>query len=299
MSASSAGAAGQAAVASTTAVDGRDATPAPAVPAAALNRSPPLPPPSPPALVFPPLPPSAVPTLFPGVTIHPGYLPPTEAAALVAALDALPPRAWRATSGRRVMNVGGLPHARGLLPMPLPRWLTSAPVWARLAADFFPSAAPPNHVLVNGYARGGGILPHADGPVYAPRAVILSLGVGVTMDYWRELGAVARSGRGGTNGGSCGSGVGGSGGDANDGGGGGGQPPPEGDTSTRRRRVGGVRMEHGSVLVMEGEAYTDMLHGIDGVEGGGGAADGEPVRYSLTVRRVPRTLKPGIRLFNR
>lgn len=163
-----------------TAADGRDR---PSHPAAA-------------AVVFPLLPPSAVPTPIPGVTIHPGYLPPDQAAALVASLANLPLRAWRATSGRRVMNVGGLPHARGLLPLPLPRWLTSAPVWARLAADFFPAASPPNHVLVNGYPLGGGILPHADGPVYAPRAVILSLGVGVTMDYWREAGDVAGGGGG-------------------------------------------------------------------------------------------------------
>ncbi|GAB0492125.1 hypothetical protein MMPV_003384 [Pyropia vietnamensis] len=181
------------------------------------------------------------------------------------------------------MNVGGLPHARGLLPMPLPRWLTAAPVWARLAADFFPAASPPNHVLVNGYPAGGGILPHADGPVYAPRAVILSLGVGVTMDYWREAGVVAKGA------GTTSSGCGGRSGE---------HPPPDGDTNTRRR-VGGVRMEHGSVLVMEGEAYTDMLHGIAGVDAGGGESNDEPVRYSLTVRRVPRVLNTGIRLCNR
>lgn len=255
------------AVAAGVAVDGRDP---PTAPAAV-------------ALVFPPLPLSSVPTPLPGVTIHPDYLPPDEAAALIAALSRLPPRAWRTTSGRRVMNVGGLPHARGLLPMPLPRWLTTAPVWARLAADFFPAASPPNHVLVNGYSAGGGILPHTDGPVYAPRAVILSLGVGVTMDYWREAGAVARGA------GSGGGGVGGGGGE---------QLLPDGNTSTRRR-IGGVRMEHGSVLVMEGEAYTDMLHGIAGVEGGGGEPNDEPVRYSLTIRRVPRVLKTGIRLCNR
>ena len=46
--------------------------------------------------------------------------------------------------------------------------------------------AYPNHVLVNHYKPGEGILPHTDGPAYDPWAAILSLGTGVVFEFWRD-----------------------------------------------------------------------------------------------------------------
>lgn len=43
-----------------------------------------------------------------------------------------------------------------------------------------------NHVLVNHYQAGQGILPHTDGPAYTPYAAILSLGSAVVFDFWRD-----------------------------------------------------------------------------------------------------------------
>jgi len=40
----------------------------------------------------------------------------------------------------------------------------------------FPSCEPPNHVLINEYLPGEGILPHTDGPAYYSRTATISLG---------------------------------------------------------------------------------------------------------------------------
>jgi len=40
----------------------------------------------------------------------------------------------------------------------------------------FPSCEPPNHVLINEYNPGEGILPHTDGPAYYSRTATISLG---------------------------------------------------------------------------------------------------------------------------
>ena len=45
-----------------------------------------------------------------------------------------------------------------------------------VAAGAFPPASPPNHVLVNEYRPGEGILPHTDGPAYESRTATISLG---------------------------------------------------------------------------------------------------------------------------
>ena len=66
-------------------------------------------------------------------------------------------------SGRRLQNLGGTVHGEKLIPAPLPSFL--APLLERLAsetaafgvdADQRPSQA--NHVLVNQYAPGQGIM---------------------------------------------------------------------------------------------------------------------------------------------
>ena len=83
-------------------------------------------------------------------------------------------------SGRSSRRTGGVALRPGALvsalrPLPAPR-----PTFA-------------NHVLLNRYARGQGILPHCDGPAYAPQAAILSLGAPVVLAFWRSA-AEARAG---------------------------------------------------------------------------------------------------------
>lgn len=52
----------------------------------------------------------------------------------------------------------------------------------------FPSSHPPNHVLVNEYQPGEGIMPHTDGPAYESRTATISLGGSdVIFKLWPRL----------------------------------------------------------------------------------------------------------------
>ena len=107
----------------------------------------------------------------------PDWLSAAEAAAVEAQLAASDESAWTQMSGRRVLECGSVMagSGRGLLREALPPWLTA--LSRRLVGDgAFPPMLVPNSVAVNEYAASQGIAPHADGPIYAPRVAIVSLG---------------------------------------------------------------------------------------------------------------------------
>lgn len=90
-------------------------------------------------------------------------------------------------AGRRLQNLGGIIHKQGLISAPLPSWLQ--PLVARLAAEtgiygnVGGDVGQPNHVLVNAYQPGEGILPHEDGPLYHPAVAILGLGAPAVVRF--------------------------------------------------------------------------------------------------------------------
>ena len=106
-----------------------------------------------------------------------------EEAALLSSVHS-PAARWTHLHGRRVQALGGIVHERaGLLPAPLPKWL--APLLARLATcsgSLFEGLSV-NHVLVNEYAPGDGILHHQDGPAYHPAVAIVSLGSSAVLSF--------------------------------------------------------------------------------------------------------------------
>ncbi len=53
--------------------------------------------------------------------------------------------------------------------------------------NIFPSSLSPNHVLLNEYQPGQGILPHTDGPKYEHRTATLSLGSDVVIEFTKRL----------------------------------------------------------------------------------------------------------------
>jgi len=54
----------------------------------------------------------------------------------------------------------------------------------------------PNHILLNCYRPGEGIMPHTDGPAYSPQAVILSLGATTVLSFWKDYNATKQSAAG-------------------------------------------------------------------------------------------------------
>lgn len=92
-------------------------------------------------------------------------------------------RSWKVLSNRRLQNYGGLPHAKGMVPVPLPEFLQTL-VDQLVSADVFQEQEKPNHALVNQYLPGQGINPHEDGPVFFPCAAIVSLQSPIAMQFY-------------------------------------------------------------------------------------------------------------------
>ncbi|POS75795.1 calpain [Diaporthe helianthi] len=100
---------------------------------------------------------------------------------------------WKQLSHRRLQTwPSDLVHDR-LLEAPLPAWL-EGPVVSRLlsvplsaddeSANLFTSSPHkrPNHVLINEYPPGVGIMPHKDGAAYYPVVCTVSLGASLCLD---------------------------------------------------------------------------------------------------------------------
>uniref|UniRef100_A0A8C5L0E0 AlkB homolog 6 n=1 Tax=Jaculus jaculus TaxID=51337 RepID=A0A8C5L0E0_JACJA len=186
---------------------------------------------------------------------------------------------WNQLSGRKLQNWGGLPHPRGMVPERLPPWLQR---YVDKVSDLsLFGGLPANHVLVNQYLPGEGIMPHEDGPLYYPTVSTISLGSHTVLDFYQprrpeddHLEAP--------------------------------RPPPQPITS--------LLLEPCSLLVLRGAAYTRHLHGIaaarvDELDPASpppnaaacrsalpGARLVRGTRVSLTIRRVPRVLRAGLLL---
>ncbi|XP_057170681.1 alpha-ketoglutarate-dependent dioxygenase alkB homolog 6 isoform X4 [Ursus arctos] len=89
---------------------------------------------------------------------------------------------WTQLSGRKLQNWGGLPHPRGMVPERLPLWLQR---YVDKVSDLsLFGGLPANHVLVNQYLPGEGIMPHEDGPLYYPTVSTISLGSHTMLDLY-------------------------------------------------------------------------------------------------------------------
>lgn len=117
----------------------------------------------------------------PTVLYIPEYVSASEEAQLLKNIHQAPLSKWKSLKNRRLQNWGGVVHEKGLLAQDLPPWLKKVTNRIYEESKLFPSAI--NHVLINEYLPGQGIMPHQDGPAYMPVVAILSLGSPVVMDF--------------------------------------------------------------------------------------------------------------------
>ena len=131
----------------------------------------------------------------------------------------------------RSVNWVALKHAKRRVALldaqdhPLPRWLDVL-CDALVYTGVFDQSHRPNHVLVNQYSPGEGILPHTDGPEYFSKTATLSIGGPVLLKFSPRLSASEIGFK--TSGAIC-----------------------------------EVLLECGSLITFEGEAYSNYMHGID------------------------------------
>ncbi|KAL0479800.1 hypothetical protein AKO1_007452 [Acrasis kona] len=93
---------------------------------------------------------------------------------------------WTQLSNRRLQNHGGIPHEKGMIAYPLPKWLSSVSNDLVKQWKVFGEERYPNHVLINEYESQQGIMAHKDGPVYEPIVCILSLESGIIISFRKE-----------------------------------------------------------------------------------------------------------------
>ena len=194
----------------------------------------------------------------------PDFVDKDAEAALVAsvAADAQP---WVQLRERRLQCHGGTVLPEGTVAEPIPAHLQRV-CTALHGSGIFTDTHPPNHVLVNEYSAGEGIMPHRDGPLYHPSVAILSLRAPIAFDFWPSAAAAS---------------------------------DPD------AKPAASLLLEPRSLLIFRGDAYTDFHHAIaqravdalreerlvnwgalsEGVRREGGELD-RSTRLSLTVRHV-------------
>lgn len=89
---------------------------------------------------------------------------------------------WTQLSNRRLQNWGGLPHLKGMIPDKIPTWLDKYLVKLHQMEVF--EDKRPNHVLVNEYLPGQGIMAHLDGPLFYPTIATINLGSHTVLDFY-------------------------------------------------------------------------------------------------------------------
>lgn len=97
---------------------------------------------------------------------------------------------WEKMSTRDTQEFGAgsrCPCGRSLLRVPLPPWQSNMITALHNLGVFHPVLFPANSVRINGYKPGQGIHPHMDGPVYYPRAAIVSLGSHCVFDFYPRV----------------------------------------------------------------------------------------------------------------
>jgi len=121
----------------------------------------------------------------------PDFISVDEEDELCANIYDAPKPKWTNLKNRRLQNWGGLPQPKGMLLEEMPSWLDEH--CAHLSQmgvfkiDDEKTLVVPNHCLVNEYEPGQGIMPHEDGPMYAPTVATISLGSYTLLDFYRPV----------------------------------------------------------------------------------------------------------------
>ena len=127
-----------------------------------------------------------------------------------------------------------------------------------------------NHVLLNEYQPGQGIMPHLDGPLFYPTISTISLGSSTLLNFYREAGEDEAE-----------------------------------SLQFADRLVTSLFVQPRSLLVLKDEMYAKYLHGIEETDQDVisdkicnlhdpsviGQAFPRSTRISLTIRHVPKTTK--------
>jgi hypothetical protein len=150
----------------------------------------------------------------------------------------IPAQRWITLSHRRLQaHPSTLTKNNSLLAAPLPAYLINPiiPRFKDLGIFEHTPHAQPNHVLINEYKPGEGIMPHEDGKAYANVVATVSLGATICLSLTPKPSSGESDGE-------------------------------EKGKEGRWRVPTRILQEPRSLLVTTGTAYESLLHGIDALE---------------------------------
>jgi len=192
----------------------------------------------------------------------PNFITESDEVYLIDHISKTPSPRWTQLKNRRLQNWGGVPHPKGMIAEKIPDWLNRFVSQVNKVGMFGDKLA--NHVLLNEYLPGQGIMPHFDGPMFHPVIATLSLGSHCVEHFYRE-----KSG-----------------------------------SQQDKEIVASIFLEPRSLLILKDDLYHEYLHGIEEISEDNlsgdvlnvqnrdiGVAKQRETRISLTIRHVPKTSK--------
>ncbi|KAK9686964.1 hypothetical protein K7432_014960 [Basidiobolus ranarum] len=95
-----------------------------------------------------------------------------------------PGNRWVRLRNRRLQSWGGTPSVEGMTSEELEPWLKAPFARFERLGVFKNMGGEANHVLINEYLAGQGIMPHEDGAFYHPTVATISLGSHTLLDFY-------------------------------------------------------------------------------------------------------------------
>ncbi|KAI0772343.1 hypothetical protein BD413DRAFT_612513 [Trametes elegans] len=120
----------------------------------------------------------------------PDFVTEEEEEYLIRKIHEAPQPWWKRLANRRLQIWGGdLTAKKTLIPQDMPSFVSQYPdIIGRIRdTGVFKASAhgQPNHIIMNEYAPGQGIMPHEDGSAYHPVVATLSLGSHTVFHYYQ------------------------------------------------------------------------------------------------------------------
>ena len=78
-------------------------------------------------------------------------------------------------------------NSQGMIAEAIPNWLAFYVGKINSISGLFDEKHKANHVLVNEYCPGNGIMPHLDGPLFHPIISTISLGSSTNLDFYNQI----------------------------------------------------------------------------------------------------------------
>ncbi|XP_076249526.1 putative RNA/DNA demethylase ALKBH6 isoform X1 [Calliopsis andreniformis] len=116
----------------------------------------------------------------------PNFITEQEELEIIKHVNNAPLPKWTQLSHRRLQNWGGIPHPKGMIAEEIPSWLKKY-VDKVSSLNVFEKGKLPNHVLINEYLPGQGIMAHTDGPLFYPIVTTINCGSHTFLDFYKRL----------------------------------------------------------------------------------------------------------------